>query len=144
MNEIRALSPEKQAELIASLDFDELEREMLEHEQVDCPVFHHFGPGVCIRERHMPEGTLILGHRHRVPHINMIVKGIVVVIASGEVNIFVAPHIFVGEADRKVIYPIEDTVWLNVIATNLTTVEEIEAAFIQKAPLLLENATWPL
>jgi hypothetical protein len=44
------------------------------------------------------------------------------------------------KADRKVIYPIEDTVWLNVIATNLTTVEEIEAAFIEKAPLLLESA----
>ena len=55
MNEIRALSPEQQAELIASLDLEELEREMLEFPQVDCPVFHHFGPGVCIRERHMPE-----------------------------------------------------------------------------------------
>ena len=88
----------------------------------------------------LPEGTLGLGHRHRVPNINMIVKGMVVVIAGGDVNIFVAPHIFVGEADRKVIYAIEDTVWLNVIATNLTTVEEIEAAFIEKSPLLLESA----
>jgi hypothetical protein len=88
----------------------------------------------------MPEGTLDTGPQAPGSHINMIVKGMVVVIASGEVNIFVAPHIFVGEADRKVIYPIEDTVWLNVIATNLTTVEEIEAAFIQKSPLALENA----
>lgn len=140
MNEIRALSQDEQAELIASLDLEELEREMLEYPQVECPVFHHFGPGICIRERHMPEGMLGLGHRHRVPNINMIVKGMVVVIASGDVNIFVAPHIFVGEADRKVIYAIEDTVWLNVIATNLTTAEEIEAAFIEKSPLALESA----
>jgi len=88
----------------------------------------------------MPEGTLILGHKHRVPNLSMIVKGMVVVIANNDVNIFVAPHIFVGEPDRKVIYPIEDTVWLNVIATHLTDVAEIEAAFIEKAPLLLESA----
>jgi hypothetical protein len=138
MNEIRALSQDEQAELIASLDLEELEREMLEYPQVECPVFHHFGPGICIRERHMPEGTLILGHKHRVPNLSMIVKGMVVVIANNDVNIFVAPHIFVGEPDRKVIYPIEDTVWLNVIATHLTDVAEIEAAFIEKAPLALE------
>ena len=141
MNEIRALTPEEQTDLLASLDFDELEREMLEFPQMECPVFHHFGPGVCIRERHMPEGMLGLGHRHRVPNINMIVKGVVVVVANNDVNIFVAPHIFVGEPERKVIYALEDTVWLNVIATDLKNVEEIEAAFIEKSPLALGVST---
>jgi hypothetical protein len=36
---------------------DEAEKEMLKLPQVDCPVVHHFGPNLCIREVFIPKGT---------------------------------------------------------------------------------------
>ena len=55
-------------------DFDSLEREMLEVEQVHCPVKHHFGSGVYIREVFLPAGTLVLGHAHKEKHITIKAK----------------------------------------------------------------------
>ena len=34
----------------------DLEKEMLEMPQADCPVAHHFGPGIYIREVTLPAG----------------------------------------------------------------------------------------
>ena len=62
--------------LLAPVDLtDQVEAKLLELPQVDCPVLHHFGPGVYIREVRMPAGSLILGHRHRNAHTNILVAG---------------------------------------------------------------------
>ena len=55
-------------------DFDSLECEMLEVEQVHCPVKHHFGSGIYIREVFLPAGTLVLGHAHKEKHITIFFK----------------------------------------------------------------------
>lgn len=122
----------------ADINLDQVEEYMLTLPQIDCPVEHHFSPGVCVRERLMPAGAFILGHKHKFPNMNMIVSGRCVVMMNGELLEITAPYMFVGEPCRKVIYAIDDTVWLNVFHTDLTSVEEIEAHFIDKSPAYLE------
>jgi hypothetical protein len=120
------------------INLDVVEEYMLTLPQMDCPVEHHFSPGVCIRERLMPAGAFILGHKHRYPNMNMIVSGRCVVYMDGQMQEIVAPYMFVGEPCRKVIFAIDDTVWLNVFHTDLTDIAEIENHFIDKSPAYRE------
>jgi len=107
-------------------------RELLSKPQVECPVIHHFGPGVCIREVSMPSGSVAIGHRQKYHHMNILLKGKVLMIENGKTKILTAPAIFVGEPGQKVGYILEDMVWQNIYATDLKTPDEIEAEFIEK------------
>ena len=49
----------------APICIDDLEKKMLSQEQVECPVFHHFGPGVYMREAMFPAGSIGIGHKHK-------------------------------------------------------------------------------
>jgi hypothetical protein len=120
-----------------SIDLDMVEEYMLTLEQVDCPLNHHFGPGVCIRERFMPAGSFILGHKHKYPNLCMIVEGTCLVFDGEEMQEITAPFMFVGKPTRKAIYAIQDTTWLNIFQTDLTDIDAIEAHFIEKSPAYL-------
>jgi hypothetical protein len=125
-------SREETAAAIAAIDFDALELEMLALPQVECPVFHTFGPGVCLRECHMPAGSVILGHKHRGAGLNMLVKGSIVVVNDGSVTVLAAPFAFISQPGRKLGYTLDETVWINVIPTESTDIAEIEAQFVEK------------
>jgi len=106
----------------------------LQAPQVECPVIHRFGPGICVREVFMPAGTFAIGHHQRFEQLNIFLKGRVTVIQEdGSTRELVAPMCFTGPPGRKVGYVHEDVVWLNVYATNLTDVAAIEAAFLDKS-----------
>ena len=137
-NEIQVLSPEDRKAIIASLDMDELEREMLAMPQADCPTFHSFGPGVYFREAHFPAGSIVLGHCHLQSTMNLVLKGDIAVIANGDITLLKAPFMFESQPGRKFAYALTDTVWLNVIPTELTDVNEIEKQYIEKLQPALE------
>jgi hypothetical protein len=122
------------------IDLDQVEAYMLTLPQVECPVQYHFGPGICIRERMAPAATLIVGHKHKVPNMSMIVQGACAVFEDGRMTEIVAPFIFVGESKRKVIYALTDVVWLNILATDLTDPDEIEAHFVEPSQAFREAA----
>lgn len=116
------------------------EKELLQHPQVDCPVVHHFGPNLCIRELFMPAGTLAIGHRQKFEHMNIMLSGKVMIIdEQGNTNVLTAPMIFVGKPGRKIGYVLEDMVWQNIYATDLKDVEAVENHFIEKSENWLEN-----
>lgn len=127
--------------LLAPVDLtDQVEAKLLELPQVDCPVLHHFGPGVYIREVRMPAGSLILGHRHRNAHTNILVQGRLKFLnEGGEVVELVAPAVLTSNPGRKLAYIIEDTVWQNVYATEEKDVEKLEAALLDKSDAWLEH-----
>lgn len=115
-------------------DVESAERELLTHPQVDCPVVHHFGPGVCIREVFMPAGTIAIGHRQKFDQLNIMIRGKVLVAKDdGTTQILTAPMIFTGKAGRKIGYVMEDMVWQNVYATDLKDPNEVENFFIEKS-----------
>jgi hypothetical protein len=126
--------------LLAVTSMINAEKELLQQPQVDCPVVHHFGPNLCIREVFMPAGTLAIGHKQKFEHMNIMLSGKVMVVDdNGNTNILTAPMIFVGKPGRKIGYVLEDMVWQNIYATDLKDVEAVENYFIEKSESWLEN-----
>lgn len=119
---------------ITSAMMEAAEGAMLEQEQVACPVFHHFAPGIYFREVHIPAGTFAIGHHQNFHQWNIFLKGSVTIIKSnGEQQELVAPMQFLGEPGRKIGYIHEDVVWLNAYATSETDIAKLESIFLTKS-----------
>lgn len=123
-----------QQALVKMTNVDVAERELLAHPQVDCPVVHHFGPGICIREVFMPAGTIAIGHRQKFDQLNIMIRGKVLIAKDdGTTQVLTAPMIFTGKAGRKIGYVMEDMVWQNVYSTDLKDANAVEDFFIEKS-----------
>jgi hypothetical protein len=119
---------------LSVLGVDAAEECLLQQEQVSCPVVHHFGPGIYIREVHMPAGAFAIGHRQKFEHVNVLLKGRVMMVnADGTTIELAAPLMFVGKPGRKVGYIMEDMVWQNIYATEERDIEKLEATFLDKS-----------
>ena len=113
---------------------EQFENQMLDMEQVNCDVSHYFGPNIYIREVHLPAGTLAVGHKQKFTHMNVMIKGKVVMPAdNGEVKILEAPLIFNSPPGRKFGYVLEDTVWQNIYSTDETDIDKLEAHYLDKS-----------
>jgi hypothetical protein len=116
-----------------NISMDVIESEMLSLPQVECPVTHHFGPGVYIREAFLPAGTYVMGHAHKCEHMNMMIKGKMAVIVNGEAKVIEGPYIFTGQPGRKLAYILEDTVFQNIYGTDETDPSVIEDMYVDKS-----------
>jgi hypothetical protein len=115
-------------------DVGKLEIAFLREEQVDCPLTHHFGPGVYIREVVMPAGACVIGHRQKFPHLNIMAEGRLTLINSdGTYTELVAPQTFIAPAGRKIAYIHETVRWQNVYAANETDVAALETRLLDKS-----------
>jgi hypothetical protein len=115
-------------------NMENAEQEMLQLPQVNCPVVHYFGPNICIREVFMPAGTLAIGHKQKFEHMNIMLRGKVMVVDdAGATQILSAPLIFVGKPGRKIGYVLEDMVWQNVYSTDLKDIDAVESTFLEKS-----------
>jgi hypothetical protein len=118
----------------------ELEVKMLKYEQANCPVIHRFGPGLYIREVHLPAGALAIGHHQKYEHMNFFLQGRVTMLNDDGTNSeLTAPMIFTARPGRKVGYIHEDVVWLNVYPTTETDVETLESTYLDKSDSWKEN-----
>jgi len=112
----------------------QLEQHMLALPQAECPVVHHFGPGIYVREVTLPAGTLAIGHAQRFEHLNIMLTGAVAILKDdGTTEVLRAPMIFVGKPGRKVGFVIETCVWQNVYATEERDIDKLEATFLDKS-----------
>lgn len=100
-------------------------------DQVDCPLKHHFAPGVYIREIFMPAGSIVIGKIHKTEHVNIIQRGRVRVFQeAGQMEL--GPCTFVSKAGvQKVLYILEDTVWSTVHVTDNRDLASLEAELIE-------------
>jgi len=125
-----------------SKNVETLEREFMKLPQVDCPVTHHFGPGVCIREVHLPAGSVVIGHHQNFEHMNIFIKGRVSIRNDdGTFTELKAPMTFMGKPGRKIGYIHEDVIWQNIWITDETDVEKIESHFLKKSDTWHESVT---
>jgi hypothetical protein len=94
----------------------------------NCPLKHSFAEGVYVREIFIPKGTVMTGKIHRHSHPNFLMKGeVVVVTEDGGKEHLKAPLSMISKAGTKrVIYAIEDTVWITVHVTEETDLKKIE------------------
>jgi hypothetical protein len=121
-------------QLISPAMTESAERALLVQPQVACPVYHHFGPNLYFREVHMPADTFAIGHHQNFDQWNFFLKGrITAILDDGSLQELVAPMSFLGAAGRKIGYVHEDVVWINVYATSLTDVGQLEALLLTKS-----------
>jgi hypothetical protein len=107
--------------------------------QVVCNCIHMFGPGIYIRQVHMPAGATIVGHWHKTSHLNILLQGRLTLLNDDGSRVsLAAPMICVANPGRKVAYIHEDAVWLNLHATNETDVETLEAEYLDIHPAFAE------
>lgn len=119
---------------------EQLEKEQLDFDQVDCPIRHIFGPGLYIREMTMPKGAFVLGHHHNFDTMNIMIKGkIQVILGDGTITEFTAPQTFVSPPGRKAAYIVEETIWQNVFATDETDIEKLEAYYLTQTNFCLSR-----
>lgn len=119
---------------LAPISFALLEKEMLSRAQVECPLIHRFSPGLYIRELYMAAGTFGMGHKQRYKHLNVLLKGkVVMVSADRSTKILEAPMVFVGEPGQKVGLVLEDMVWQNIFPTEETNIEKLEEMLFDKS-----------
>ena len=78
-------------EISVASSLDQIEAMMLAAPQIDCPVQHHFGPGIYMREAFLPSGTYVMGHAHKDEHMNIMLKGKMAVIVNGEAKVIEGP-----------------------------------------------------
>jgi SET domain len=110
-----------------------LERAMAALPQLRCNVIHAFGPGIYIRQVTLPAGALVMGHRHKCDHLNILLKGRMTLFnADGTRDELAAPVVCTGSPGRKVALIHEEVLWLNLWATMSTDVAALEAEFIDK------------
>ena len=117
-----------------------LEAMMLAEPQVDCPVTHHFGPSLYIREIFIPADTFALGRVHKAETMNILLKGKMAVLVDGEVKLIEGPMTFVTGAGRKLALILEDCTFQNVYATNETDLDVIEEMFIDKTNECIDHS----
>jgi hypothetical protein len=113
-----------------------LVRELQKMPQTDCPVTHHFAPGVYLREIFMPAGLVVIGKIHKTEHLNIIERGRCAIRHDdGSVEVLAAPLTFVSKAGvQKVLYILEDTVWKTIHPTATRDMEQLELELIDPPP----------
>lgn len=125
--------PQKQVDT-KELCHQNMEANLMGLPQENCPVFHRFGPGLYIREVHIPAGTMAIGHSHKHPHFNVLLKGKISMPGqNGEIVILEAPFVYTGKPGRKIGYVLEDLVWQNIFATEETDITKLEEIFLDKS-----------
>lgn len=117
----------------------QVEKALLSLPQVECPVSHHFGPGIYIREVTMPAGAFVVGHAQKEQHLNSMVAGRVVTFFDGEIRELAAPMVFESGAGRKAMQILETTVWQNIYSTDEKDINRLEARFLDKSDAYLEH-----
>jgi hypothetical protein len=127
-------------------DIERAEAALLEGVQPVTFLKHHFAPGIYIREIWMPAGSMILGHRHKTDHLNVITQGKVLVRAEGELRLIdakgPAPVTFrSGTGVRKALYLLEDTTWLTVHVNpdDCTDIPTLEARYTEPSEVYKQH-----
>lgn len=101
--------------------------------QIDCPLTHHFAPGVYLREIFMPAGAVVIGKIHKTEHLNLIERGSCSIVhADGTTERLSAPCTFVSRPGvQKVLYIHEDCVWKTIHPTPERDLEALERELIE-------------
>ena len=117
---------------------EDLESAMLERPQVECPIAHHFMPGIYVREMFVPAGSLILGHEHKHHHGCLLLKGTIrqFTVDGEPVKELSAPLIFTAPPGRKLGFAVTDVIFCNLFATEETDPAKIEEQVV------IKSGTW--
>lgn len=114
--------------------------EQLPPVDLDPLTFHHFAPGVYLRELRIPAGVVLTGKIHRFETMNILAAGTIRVTTDDGVKELTAPAIFNSAPGvKKAGFAVTDVVFLNIHPTDNTDLDEIEEEFIAPSFEALES-----
>ena len=103
-----------------------LERAMESMPQVECPIEHHFAPGVYVRQMTMCKDVVLTGAVHKTEHLCILAKGRVHVVNNDEVREYVAPAVIAAsKGTKRAITALEDSVWFNIHPTETVDLDKL-------------------
>lgn len=121
------------SEIVAQFkSIDDLAEYVLDKEQAYCPIYHHFGPGIYMREVNFPAGVVAVGRHQKYPQMNIMLRGHITMFMADKQIEIKAPLTFMGSPGQKAGFIHEDVCWLNVYATDETDVETLENTYFEK------------
>lgn len=83
--------------------------------QIECPVKHHFAPGVYMRELFIPKGTTLTGKIHKTEHLNILSQGELTVWTEDGMKRLTASTVIKSQPGiKRVGYAHENSVWITV------------------------------
>ena len=133
MEENGFLVPTSEESRALILDFQRVVSELETEFPVDCPLKHHFAPGLYAREIFLPKGSVVVGKIHKHAHVNNISQGHVMVYTEEGLQEFIAPYQFISlPGTKRVVCALEDTIWTTYHPTEETDLEIIEQHVIAK------------
>jgi len=102
--------------------------------QDNCPLKHSFGYNLYRRELFMPKGMLITSRIHKYNHFYEVIKGKCTVFTEQGLNLIEAPYSGTTKAGTKrLLYIIEDTIWITYHGCDKVTPEEAEDYIFAKS-----------
>ena len=117
--EIEQLAVRAKVQLLAA--------EMQKHPQIEIPVFHHFLPGLYIREIHVPKDALTVGKIHKYPCLNFLSKGERTTLIDGHMVRIKAPHVhWTPGGHQRFSYTHEDSVWITTHWSDERDIDRLE------------------
>lgn len=97
------------------------------------PLKHSFADGMYVREIFLPKGMFYVTKIHKKLHPYFIMRGKVEVLTEEGMVRLEAPYQGLTKpGTKRLIYVLEDTVWITVHATHETDIEKIEEEMIAK------------
>jgi hypothetical protein len=109
----------------------EIQEAAKKEEQIELPVYHDFTPGLYLRRIFMAAGTFVIGKTHKTEHFNIVLMGAANVMIDGEIHRIEAPAVFKsGAGVKKVLYILEDMVWMTTHPTEETDIKKLEELFV--------------
>lgn len=97
---------------------------------------HRFAPGVYTRELTIPPGQIVVGKRHAIEHVVMLIKGKCLCVTERGIEEMTAPMHFISPAGEKrvVLTTDEECTWVTIHPTNETDLDKIEQDVIIAEP----------
>jgi hypothetical protein len=103
-----------------------VEKIILSVDQSECPVKHHFSPGLYIREMTIPEGTVLTGKVHKTEHL-CIMCGDLELASDGLKARMIGFHVLESKVGAKRLgLAHKETIFTTIHATNETDIEKLE------------------
>lgn len=113
---------------------ERLERVIEQLPQAECPVRHHFAPGIYAREMTIPAGVTLTGAVHKTEHLNIVLRGHIAATTEHDARELRAGDVFISLPGlKRAGVAIEETVWITVHAnpTDETDLDKL-------VPMLVE------
>lgn len=84
-------------------------------DQIEIPTFHHFAPGVYMREIRIPKGATVVGKIHKTEHLNVLSKGRLHLATEDGTRVVEASMVVKSSPGvRRAAVALEDSVWITV------------------------------